>query len=119
MGVGEEGALEGRCWEAVFVAFCAVSVSSLLGRNIAPVFLLLRLIPGGLHATVGPAGSILWGMGCSWLCGAVAISQPTEKLVWPLGAGRGPLLLSTASLLHAPQALHSALSGPDESQRGH
>ena len=36
MGVGEEGALEGRCWEAasVFVAFRGVSVSSLLGRHI-------------------------------------------------------------------------------------
>ena len=31
-------------------------------------------------------------MGCSWLCGAVAISQPAKKLVWPWGAGQGPLL---------------------------
>lgn len=111
--------MEGRCWEAasVFVAFCAVSMSSLLGRDIATVSLLLRLIPRGLHATVDPAGSILWGLGCSWLCGAVAISQPAEKLAWPWGTGQGPLL-STASLLHAPQALRSALSVPDESQRG-
>ena len=65
MGVGEEGVLEGRCWEAasVFGAFCAVSVSSLLGRHIAAMSLSLRLIPGGLHATVDPAGSIQEGLG--------------------------------------------------------
>lgn len=107
MGVNGRGggSWEGDVWKlpSVFVALCAMSVSSLLGGNVVAVSLLWRqvfywasyLFPGvstpqrALLAS-GLTGSILWRVGCSWPQGAMAISQPPEKLAWPWRGRAGP-----------------------------
>lgn len=129
---GTGGSWEGDVWKlpSVFVALCAMSVSSLLGGNVVAVSLLRRqvfywasyLFPGVSTPQRALLASGLTGSTCGeWdapgLRGLWQFHSPLKSWRGPGGAGQGPLL-SRASLLHGPQALHSALSVPDESQRG-
>lgn len=128
---GRGGSWEGDVWKlpSVFVALCAMSVSSLLGGNVVAVSLLWRQVfswasysRGSLHHS-GPCwllaspAAFCGEWDAAGLRGLWQFHSPLKSWRGPGGAGQGPLL-SRASLLHGPQALHSALSVPDEWQRG-